>query len=61
MGDSGVAAAVALTVIRAVPTPGQAGAQEFDGNNATDFLDQWEMFCEHHRFNEEGKCRRLLK
>ena len=44
-----------------VPTLGQAGATEFDGNNVTDFLDRWEMFCDEYGFNEEERCCRLLR
>ena len=42
-----------------MPTPGQASAPEFDGNNVTEFFDRWEMFCDDYGFGEEERCRRL--
>ena len=42
-----------------MPTLGQADALESDGNDVTDLLDQWEMFCDDYGFSEEERCRRL--
>ena len=62
MGDTAETSSTNPTMIRTIgvmPAPGQPGAPEFTGEEVSEFLDHWEMFCEDYGFNGDEKCRRL--
>ena len=42
-----------------MPRPGQPGSMLFDGNNVTEFLDNWDLNCEDYELTDVQKCTRL--
>ena len=42
-----------------MPRPGQLGSMLFDGNNITDFLEDWNIECEDYGLTDGQKCARF--
>ena len=42
-----------------MPCPGQPGAMLLDGNNVTEFLDEWNIECEDFGLSEAQRCVRF--
>ena len=42
-----------------MPRPGQLGSMLFDGNNITDFLEDWNIECEDYGLTDAQKCARF--
>jgi hypothetical protein len=39
--------------------PNQPGSPHFDGNNVSEFLEEWSFFCEDYGLSDKFKCTRL--
>ena len=48
-------------ILPVMPRPGQPGALYFDGNNISEFLEDWNLECEDYSFNNTKKCTHLPK
>jgi len=48
-----------LRSLHAMPRPGQPGALYFDGDNITEFLEDWDSECDEYNYPVEWKCARL--
>src|SRR5216117_1289063 len=42
-----------------MPHPGQLDSLEFDGNNISDFLEDWNIECEDYGLTDTQKCARF--
>jgi hypothetical protein len=42
-----------------MPKPGQPGALFFDGENITNFLDEWNVECKEYSYTDEQKCSKF--
>jgi hypothetical protein len=42
-----------------MPRPGQSGALYFDGQNVTEFLENWESECDDYHYDDAKRCERL--
>ena len=46
-------------VYNVMPHPGQSGALHFDGNNISEFLDDWNLECDDYGYDDKKKCTHL--
>src|SRR5947207_10305615 len=46
-------------VYSVMPRPGQSGVLHFDGNNISEFLDDWNLECDDYGYDDEKKCTHL--
>ena len=51
--------ATQLHAFNVMPRPGQPDALEFDGNNVTEWLEEWNLQCEDYGLTDPKKCARL--